>query len=648
MPSDSRQTIREVENFMLQKMRDRTQTFLFKFIVGAIIFVLCVFGFGAFNLFVDPDPAAAVVNGEDISRRDLEQRTEQRRRQLAAQLGENADPDLLDPAAIAQSVLDGLVDQKLLELSVADIGLRSSDYQVDTSITETPDFQIDGQFDADTYRMLLTGANLTPVRYRELLRASMSQAQLTGAYNDTSMLFDWELELGAKLFKETRDVAYLLFDRASVEDEINVTEDDISAYYDANLPDFMAEEKIDIDYVSLSLDALVDAEEFAPSDAEVRAEYDANREAFEPEERRRAAHILVSVDDDRTEAEARDIVDAAIARLDSGETFAALAEELSDDPGSKANGGDLGFAGKGVYVPEFEAALYELAPGQLSAPVVTQFGVHLIRLEDIETTSYPDFEAQREALTGQLRRDNASERFAELKKELGELAYDSPDSLDEIVATLALPRYQVADVTRGAGTGVFVDAALRDAAFDDDVMLEGFNSEALEVSPEQTIVLRVADRTEPRQKTLQEVSADIESRLRDDAAALLMAELADEQLAALNDGAATTAVADATGRSWTLVEKSERVNADAPREVISRAFELERPALGGRSVGVAEYLNNDRALVVVSAAYDGSKGVLTEVERGGLERQLGARTGQLEFDGFFRTLKDTASIRRSL
>ena len=254
---------------MLQEMRDRTDSLFFKIIVGALIFVLCAFGFGAFNFFSNPDPSAASVNGDDIKRSELDQMAERRRQQLLAQLGENVDPDLLDVTALRGSTLDMLVEQKLLEQASDDIGLNVSDYQIDKALTSDENFQIDGVFDANTYRMLLANNGLTPVGYRQITADALVQQQLSQGFSGAPVLYDWELDQAAALFGQFRDIAYLTIDKAAAEEAIEVADEDIEAYFEANSPDFMTDETLSIEYVRQSLSGLVKNSDYVPSEEAV-------------------------------------------------------------------------------------------------------------------------------------------------------------------------------------------------------------------------------------------------------------------------------------------------------------------------------------------------------------------------------------------
>lgn len=631
---------------LLQKMRDRTQTWLFKLIIGAIIFVLLVFGFGAINVFTPGAQIAASVNGEDITQAELVNAAERRRQTLLSQLGENVDPNLIDAAALQSSTLDQLINNKVIDQTSVALGIRASEDQVNRTILETPDFQIEGRFDENTYRRLLGQVGLSPLAYKELVTTSLAQNQLRSGVTGSPVLFDWELEAGAKVLAQRRDIAFLLLDQAAVADSINVDDEEIAAYYDANEPDFMSEESVDLEYVSASLSKLTLDPEFAPTEDELRERYANSRADFTPVEQRKASHILVQVNDERTVDEATAIIAGARERIVGGESFAQLAGEFSEDPGSKENGGDLGFAARGVYVGAFDESLFGLESGEMSAPVVTEFGVHLIRLEAVQTTQYPAFEERREALDVEIRRNRAQSRFDELVANMDDLAFNEPESLDALIEELGLERATVSGVTRQAGPAPFLTPELRNAAFSIDVMDKGYNSKTIRTESNEAYVLRVTDRTDPALRPLPEVRDEIDTRLRADAAGLRIAELAASMTTQLREGGDTGDIADEAGLEWQRLEGADRNDRTVDPSIVRAAFELSPPEEAGRSVGQTTLPTNSTAVIVVSAVYDGDKAALSEQELASIRGQLLRRNSDLEFNALFDTARSSARINR--
>lgn len=631
---------------LLQKMRDRTQTWFFKLIIGAIIFVLLVFGFGAINVFAPGEQVAASVNGEDITQVELVNAVERRRQTLLSQLGENVDPNLIDPSALQASTLDQLINNKLIDQTSTSLDIRASEDQVNRAILDTPDFQIEGAFDENTYRRLLGQVGLSPLAYKDLVTASLAQNQLRTGLTGAPVLFDWELEAGAKLLGQKRDVAYLLLNQAAVSDSISVDDEEIAAYYDANEPDFMSSETVDLAYVSASLSELTLDPELAPTEEELRERYDAAREDFSAAEQRRAAHILVQVNGERDLEQATEIVSGVRERIVAGESFAQLAAEFSEDPGSKDDGGALDFAGRGVYVEPFEEGLFNLTVGELSAPIVSEFGVHLIRLDEIRTTEYPSFEERRAGIETDIRRTRAQARFEDLANNMDDLAFNEPETLDAMVEELGLELTTVGGVTRQAGPPPFDNPALLSAAFSSDVLDKGYNSKAIKTDDDAVYVLRMTQRIDPELRPLDEVRDDIKTRLLADAAAVRISELAASLTTRLKEGEDTSALADEVGLKWQRLERVDRNNRTADASIVRAAFELPPPAEAGRSVGEAVLPTDGTAVIVVSAVYDGDKSALSEQELASMRSQLLRRTTDLEFNSLFDTARNAARINR--
>ena len=631
---------------LLQKMRDRTQTLPFKIIIGAIIFVLLVFGFGAINVFAPGEQIAATVNGAEITQREVVNSSERRRQALLQQLGENADPNLIDASALQSSTLDQLINNKLIDQTSAKLGVNASEQQINQAILDTPDFQIEGAFDENTYRRLLSQVGMTPLGYKDLVMNSLAQTQLRTGVSGSPVLFDWEIEQGAKVLAQKRDIAFLLLNQETVADSISVDDEEIEAFYEANEPDFMSAESLELEYVSASLTRLTLDPEFAPTEDEVRERYDAASAEFVPAEERKGSHILVQVNDERDVDAATAIVASARERIVAGEAFAQLAAEFSEDPGSKDNGGDLGFAPRGVFVGPFEDTLFSLASGQLSEPVVTEFGVHLIRLEAVQTTEYPSFDDRRDSIETEIKRTRAEGRFEELVANMNDLAFEEPDSLDSLVEELGLERTTVSGVTRQSGPLPFVTPELLSAAFSVDVLDKGFNSKAIRTQSDDVYVMRLVNRSDPQLRDLTEVNEEIKTRLLADAASLKIVELADSLTARLRDGEAASAIADDAGLEWQRLEKVGRGDNTADAGVIRTAFEMAPPQEAGRSVGKAALQTNGTAVIVVSAVYEGDKAALSEQELDAMRSRLLRRNSDLELNALFETARSEARINR--
>jgi peptidyl-prolyl cis-trans isomerase D len=347
---------------MLQKMRDNAQGTAAKILLGLLVITFTIFGFGAFQAFVSPDPPAAKVNGEKISRGALADAVERQRRRLLAEMGQNANPDLIDTARLHKSVLDGLINRILMLETADSMGLRVSEADVDRSIRETPEFRVNNKYDPELFKRLVVSMGQSPPGFKAEMANDITLGQLSGAMTGTPFLTDQEARDIARLLTQKRDFAYLVFAPEKYKAEVTVTDEAVASYYQSHQPDYMTEDTVDVDYVQLSLAEMARAKEFEPSEEQIVAQYDTDRKAFQPAEQRHIEHILLQVNATRTEDAAREQLSAIRERLAKGEKFEDIAKAVSEDPGSAPSGGDLGFVARGALVPEFEQSAWGRAP----------------------------------------------------------------------------------------------------------------------------------------------------------------------------------------------------------------------------------------------------------------------------------------------
>lgn len=630
---------------MLQRMRDQARGIFGKIIIGAIVLVMSIFGFGALNFFVGSEPAVAVVGDTEIKQSELLGQMDRERRRVLASMGADADPSLIDEDALRERVLARLIQRTLLLEGARRADMAAPEPALDEIIVSTPEFQVNGVFDADRYRIVLAQVGMSPLMYREALGDDLMVSQLSAGLGDTSFVTPRELDEMAALSRQERDLAWLEFSPEDFADGIEVDDEDVSAWYEDHSDRYRAPERVSVRYLVLDR-AEMAARETITEEA-LQAAYETEVAAFEGQERRRASHILITVDEDRSEAEAIEIVESAAERIRDGEDFAEVASELSEDVGSASQGGALGFLVRGTFEPAFEQALFDLDDtGALSEPVVTDSGVHLIRLEEVARTEPPSFARLRGTLERRLRDRAAQEQFDEARTRLETIAYEAPD-LQEPAEALELDIRETPPFSRTGGDGPFADQSVIDAAFSPDVLEAGYNSGVLSPQDGIALVLRVKEHQPERLLALDEVEGRartdlVEARARDAAV-----EAADAALARLREGASVSAVAATEGREWTRREGLTRDARDVPPMIVDGAFRLPHPAEGDRSQAIATLPSGTRALVVVTAVRPGDLAALTEAERGQLERLLRSRTGGMEFEGFRAALRRDIGVTRN-
>jgi peptidyl-prolyl cis-trans isomerase D len=455
------------------------------------------------------------------------------------------------------------------------------------------------------------------------IRAAIAQTGIVASENAKQLL---------RIQNQTRDFRVLTVSADSLSEQISVSDDEIQAFYDDNADQFREPEQVNAAYITLSLGALAEAMEVSEQD--LRAFYNERAEEYAREERR-AAHILI---EDGNDAEA--IVASIQERLGAGESFADLAEEFSADTASARDGGDLGYAGRGVYDEAFENALFALEEGEVSGPVETSFGIHLIRLESVRRSDVPSFESLRGELRDELARTRASERFAEVRAQLADAAY-AADDLAGPAAELGLEIREVDGVTRGGGAAPFDHAGLVRQLFSDDVLQGGFNTELIDVGDNVSVVARVREYFEPRQRELADVRDDIAGLLEARKTREVLEARVDELMAALAAGEEPESLG---AGDWQRFENQGRDGANLSRFVVQRAFAMPRPEEGSPSMAKAVG-QREAAIILVDAVNEGA------VDTDGAEYQqlrqfLTQLEGQREYMAYQQYLRNTAEVDR--
>lgn len=630
---------------MLQKMREQARGVFGKIIIGSIVLVMAVFGFGALNFFVTSEPAVAKVGDAEILQSELLAQIDRQRRQILASMGPSADPSQIDEAALRENVLSGLIARTLLLEGARQAHMGSPEPVLDDVIIDTPEFQVDGRFDEDRFRLVLSSAGMNPVTFREALGDDLVVNQLSAGIRDTGFATDHEFASMAALMRQERDIAWLLFDPADFRADVSVDEDAVLEYYDTHPADYRAPEQVSVEYVELDRASL--AADVTVSDEDIEQAYETEVAAFEGQEQRGAAHILLTTGDDRSEADAIALAQSLSERVEAGESFAELAEEYSDDPGSAAQGGDLGMATRGTFVPEFERALFAMEEGELSEPVVTEFGVHLIRLGEIARTEAPSLARLRPTLVSRIRQRAAQAKFDELRATLETVAYEAPD-LQEPAQRLGLEVRTAGPLTRAGGEGVFANPAVVDAAFTADVLDSGYNSPVLEAQDGLLVVLRVVDHVPERLQPFEEVAQRVREDLISERARALASAAADAAAEALETGASATAVAAEAGREWTRRDGLQRTERDVPSSIVRESFRLPYPVDDARSVGRTEVASGAIAVVTVTTVRPGDLAALTDAERSQFEQLVRRRVGSSEFEVYRNALRRDLGVSRRI
>lgn len=623
---------------MLQNIRDNSQGWIAKTIIGIIVALMAFTGIEAiFQASGNNKQDVAKVNGEEITQTELGQAVDMQRRQLMQQLGKDFDASLLDEKLLREAALKGLIDRKLLLQGAADSKFGFSEAALDQVILQTPEFQVDGKFSAERFDQVIRQLGYTRMQFRQMLTQEMLIGQVRAGIAGSGFVTDAEVLAFARLEKQTRDFATVNIktDPAAVK----LTDDEVKAYYDQHAKEFMTPDQVVIDYLELKKSSFFD--QVTVKDEELQAAY--QKETANLAEQRRAAHILIEVNDKTTDAQAKAKIEDIQARLAKGEKFEALAKEFSQDPGSANNGGDLGFAGPGVYDPDFETALYALNKDQVSAPVRTTFGWHLIKLLGVEAPEVPSFASLKDKLTRELKTQQVEQRYVEATKQLEDAAFEASD-LAQPASDLKLTVHTSAPFGREGGEGVAANRAVVTAAFSPEVLDEGANSSAIELDPETIIVLRAKEHLKPAQLPLESVSVAIRAQMTKERAIAAAKTHADELIASLRDGK-TPLNQPIDGQAWKVTEAATR-NAEAIEPAVLQAlFRMPKPAAKDKPTFTTVTLA-DGSLVIVRLNGVNEAAAPTDEEKAQYRRFLASRVGQQDFAAYRKQLETKADIKK--
>ncbi len=619
---------------MLQNIRDNSQGWIAKTIIGVIIVLMALTGFDAIMNVASNRNEAAEVNGEPIALGELSRAVDMQRRQLQQRFGGQFDASLLDEKLLRSSALDALIERKLLLQGAAQAGFGFSQPALDQLILLTPEFQQDGKFSAERFDQVIRQMGYDRLQFRQLLEQEMLIGQLQAGLAGSGFVTEEEVRAFAALERQTRDFASLTLQADSA--AVSISDEQLKAYYDEHASEFMTAEQVRIEYVELKKERFFDQVEVSAE--ELQAEYE--KEIANLGEQRKASHILLETGDALNDEQARAKLEELRQRILAGEDFAALAKEFSNDPGSAAAGGDLGYAGQGVYDVAFEEALFALQVGQVSAPVKSEFGWHLIRLDDIQAAEVPSLDSLKPQLERELKTQKVEQRFVEVTKELEDAAFESAD-LQQPAQELGLEVREAAPFGREGGEGIAANRQVVQAAFSTEVLTEGANSAALELDPDTVVVLRVKEHRKPEQQPLEQLADTLRDKLRREQAAEQARQRGEALLAELREGKAPSVAGE-----WQSRAATGRDQEGVDPQLLEALFRMpkpasaEQPSFAGLSLANGDY-------VVLRLQGVGSAGAELGAEELAMYRRfLASRSGQQDFQAFQRQLREQAEIER--
>jgi peptidyl-prolyl cis-trans isomerase D len=624
---------------MLQTIRDKINGIIAILFLGAIAVVFVFWGID----FQSGAPSyAAKVDGESIAIDTVRRAWQQRQSQLQQMLRDELPDDMVKSQQ--EALLDQFVRQALLVQRARDYGYHIDDATLAKRLMEFPQFQVDGKFSKDRYNAMLRASGLSEPRFESDLQADLLVDQLQSTVTASAFVAPYELERRYAIEKQQREIDYALIAASQFAPGITVTEEQIEKFFKENQSRFLLPETVDVQYVELTRDRAAGGVEV--TDQALRDYYDEVKERFQSPERRRGRHILITAADGVDDAAAQKKAEELTAKAKGGADFEQLAKDNSKDPGSAAQGGDLGWAERGMFVGPFEDALFSMKPGEIRGPVKTEFGYHVLKLEETEAGHEKSFEEARAELEAEYRRDRSQTLFYDDSQKLADLAFSTLTELDSVAKTMNLPLETVKGFTREGGGELGAEPEIIEAVFSEDVLDRRQNSPLVTIGEDRVLVLRVTDHKQAEPRPLEQVRAQIEQELRTKAAREAAAQKGADAVARLQKGEPWSEVASALGLQPVGKRFVTRQDAVAPPAVLRAAFQAPSKDLSTENPHFAGVTTDDGnyAVFAVSGVRNADPATEASAEKDARTRRLEQQLGREEFDAYVAEAERRADI----
>lgn len=623
---------------MLQAIRDRVTGIIAIFVLGLLAVPFLFFGMESYMRSV-PEDSVAIIGDAEISSSEFQTSFAQYRRQQREQLGDDYDDIEMNQPEARREHLESMIEEVLLQEYALDLGLEVGDRMIAEIIRGIEAFQVGGQFDPEAYQRVLQASGQTPASFEREMRDDILTRLIPGALSESVVVTESEIDRLMALQNETRQIAMVQIPLSRFHDEIEISEADIETYYQENPDEFTTEETVRLAYVELDVEELeVDA---TLSEEELRQRYEAASQRYLTPEARHASHILIEGNGD-AEARARDIYQ----QIEDGASFEELAREHSDDPGSSDQGGDLGWIEPDDMIEGFEDALYALEEaGDVSEPVETRFGWHIIRLEDIRPPEGMSFEEAREEILEDYEMRQREELYMEMSERMIDLVYADDSSLAPLAEELDLEiEYTEAFTRAGAESGIAADSRVVEEAFSDLVLQQGAVSDPIEFDDNRQIAIKVDEHSPAEPRPLEEVADSIRDRLLEQRARERTEAYAHELAEAAGDnGSELESVAEEESLELTEHESVGRNDFQLGPNLVQDLFRLPRP---GSTPAVHVLSGPDyEAVVRLEAVTEGNPATAGEQERDMMRRQIRFVRLNDEISGLIDRLREDTDIQ---
>jgi len=618
---------------MLKDIRQHVQGTTAKIVVGVIVITFALFGIESI-LVSGGGNEIAEVNGKPVYPQALQAAIDSQKRRLIAMMGENLDPAMLEDDRLRPQALEALINRELLMQSAANLDLAVSEDAIGKFVVGMEQFQIDGVFSPEAYKSVLASAGYTPALFKQTLREDMLTNQLRSGIAGSEFVTPAELAANAEVLSEQRDLQYLTIPKETQSFDSAFSNEQIESYYQSHQDQFQTPESVDLDYIELTLDNYRQPVE----ESAIREAYELAVQDAQYQTQNRVSHILF---EDGNSAPER--IAQAQAALAAGTAFADVARKFSDDKGTAGKGGDLGYSSGQTFPEPMESAIQLLEPGVVSEPVKTDAGTHLLLVTERKPGEKPSLEELREQLVDSLQADEARVTLLRNVESLRDLSFNA-DDLAYPAKELGLTVKQENAVTRSQNEGLFSNQALLDAAFSDDVLASGHNSDVIELKGDQFVVLRIRKHNAPEIKPLSAVREEVTAALAEEIARAALTAEASKVLDQINSGVELDVLQNAAKYQIQTELGVSRSNTTVPTPILQRAFELPVPGAGQTVADYKIMPNGDAVIIKLLGVQTGAYKSLPETEQMQLERAVTGELANLADAEFQNGLRESAEI----
>jgi peptidyl-prolyl cis-trans isomerase D len=629
---------------MLQNLREKLHGWPAIILFGALALLLASWGLIGY-VTQNNDTFVAKVGKHEISQQDFQNRMNDLRRQATQQQGDKYDPTYFDKPEVKLQVLEAMIKQQLLLQANKDLGLTVTTEQLRQEIAGTAMFQQNGKFDPVTYSAILSSNGMTPATYQDRERNVLATQLLSNAIQASSVITDHDLDNYLSLQLQTRDLRYVTLPRPALTDS-SVSDSAIKDWYAKHKSDYMTTEQVSLNYIEVDAANLKINSE--PDKAALHQRYEREKSRFVEPEQREVSHILVNVPDNATPAQQK----AALAKAQkidalakSGANFAKLAKKYSDDLGSKSQGGELGWIEKGVTNKAFEDAVFSMKKGQISKPVLSPEGYHIIKLQDIRPGKAKPFSEVRDQLANELEQGSRERKFSELAGKITDKVYSDPSSLTPVANELGLTVEHTGLFTRdGAKKGIASNPKVVKAAFSDQVLAQGNTSNPIELGPNKMVVVHVNKHLTPKLLHMDQVKGKIRASILSQRVAEAASKQAADLLAKVRKGGDLDKVVGPLGVAVKTLKGAERFQNDVPNALLEKAFAMAHPGKQGADYATVKTGDASYVLVALDAVHPGDVSTVPQAERNILRARMQRAYSVSDTDAFLDVMRKHTEI----